>query len=200
MTTSEPGSGSPQAPRTSIDRNPVDLTTAHDLDVARRIGAAWRNLRRGASSMAVREYFYGRGAAREDDASFAALEAGQMDTLDVLVHRPSWRMSDLAEALRVDPSTATRAVQRLVNLNLAERKPDPEDGRVVMVRATSEGRDRHARVERRRGYVICTLMSAFTDEERTMLADLMGRFVHELDELVKELPAGESPSVASEHG
>jgi hypothetical protein len=36
--------------------------------------------------------------------------------------------------------------------------------------------------------VIATLMSAFTDEERTDLANLMTRFVDELDELVKELP------------
>ena len=85
-------------------------------EVARRIGLAWRELRRGASMTVLREQFLGTG---ED-----ALEPGQMDTLDVLLSRESWRMGDLADALRVDPSTATRAVERLTRINLAERLPD----------------------------------------------------------------------------
>ena len=161
-------------------RTAVDFSTPSDRDAAVKIGAAWRDLRRGASNGAVRDYFYGNETE--------TLDAGQMDTLDVLVHRPSWRMTDLAEALRVDPSTATRAVQRLLKEHLAERNPDTEDGRVVMVRATDEGRRLHGRVDERRGFVITKLMSAFTVEERTSLAELMSRFVRELDDLVKELP------------
>jgi DNA-binding MarR family transcriptional regulator len=163
----------------------VDLCSPHDLDVAIRIGAAWRDLRRGASNAGVRDYFFG--------GEPEPLDGGQMDTLDVLITRESWRMSDLAEALRIDPSTATRAVHRLLKGELAERATDRDDGRVVIVRATGHGRRLHHRVDQRRGYVIATLMSAFTDSERTELADLMTRFVVELSELVKELPAP-SPS------
>lgn len=161
-------------------RTAVDFSTQSDRDAAVKIGIAWRDLRRGASNAAVRDYFYGNETE--------TLDAGQMDTLDVLIHRESWRMSDLAEALRVDPSTATRAVQRLLKEHLAERHTNAEDGRVVMVRATDEGRRLHQRVDERRGYVITKLMSAFTVEERTNLAELMSRFVRELDDLVKELP------------
>jgi len=166
-------------------RTVVDFCSPHDVDVAIRIGAAWRNLRRGASNAVLRDYFYG--------GEPEPLDSGQMDTLDILVQRPSWRMSDLAEALHVDPSTATRAVQRLLKPGLAERSADSDDGRVVMVQATDAGRALHQRVDQRRGYVIAALMSAFTDEERTDLADLMTRFVNELDELVKELPPPTTP-------
>ena len=166
-------------------RTVVDFCSPHDADVAIRIGAAWRNLRRGASNAVLRDYFYG--------GEPEPLDSGQMDTLDILVQRPSWRMSDLAEALHVDPSTATRAVQRLLKPGLAERSADSDDGRVVMVQATDAGRALHQRVDQRRAYVIAALMSAFTDEERTDLADLMTRFVNELDELVKELPPPTSP-------
>ena len=159
----------------------VDLTKPGDLDVAVRIGKAWSDLRRGASMALLRDYFFGTAEDR--------LDSGQMDTLDALVRQPSWRMSDLAEALRVDPSTATRSVQRLVKVNLAERSGDTDDGRVVMVRSTAEGRCVHDVVDRRRRYVISTLMSAFTVEERTELADLLTRFVRELDVTMKELPS-----------
>ncbi len=38
-----------------------------------------------------------------------SIEQGQMDTHDILAHRPSWKMSELADALHVEPSTETRA-------------------------------------------------------------------------------------------
>ncbi len=160
-------------------RSAVDLGAATDRDVAVRLGRAWVELRRGASTVALRDYFFGTA---ED-----ALDAGQMDTLDALVQRASWRMSDLADALHVDPSTATRAVQRLVKVHLASRGADPEDGRVVIVSATEAGRRRHKDIDRRRAFVISQLMSAFTPQERSDLADLLTRFTHELDEVVDNL-------------
>ena len=66
-----------------------------EREVALRIATAWKELRRGAAMVAVRDYFY---VAEED-----SIEPGQMDTLDLLVQQPAWRMSELAEALRVDP-------------------------------------------------------------------------------------------------
>jgi DNA-binding MarR family transcriptional regulator len=174
------GNGGPDGGGPVTGRSDVDLATPADLDVAVRLGRAWRELRRGGSNSVVRDYFFGNG---ED-----ALEYGQMDTLDVLIREPSWRMTDLAVALRVDPSTATRAVQRLVSTGLVERTTDLVDGRVVIVRITDAGRDLHRRIDIRRGYVLARLMSAFTVDERTALAELMSRFVTALDEVVKELP------------
>ena len=109
----------------------VDLGVAEEQELALRIGTAWKELRRGAAMVAVRDYFY---VADSD-----SIDPGQMDTLDLLVQRPDWRMSELAEALRVDPSTATRAVHRLVRAGLANRHSGAEDGRVVMAAATGEG-------------------------------------------------------------
>jgi DNA-binding MarR family transcriptional regulator len=98
-----------------------------------------------------------------------------------------WRMSELAEALRVDPSTATRAVQRLVNDGLAERRQSTDDGRVVLVYPSAEGKRRHAAVSRRRVDAVCRILSAFDADERAQLAGLLGRFVDALDELTTEV-------------
>lgn len=166
----------------------VDLTQPSDLDAANRVGHAWRLLRRGPSAILIRDYLFGTG----DDA----LDAGQMDTLDVLVRRPSWRMSELAEALHVDPSTATRAVQRLAKVDLADRGAGHMDGRVVTVAATAAGRARHSDISRRRSRVISRLLSAFEPEERTALADLMTRFVEELDVAVVEAKAAAAAAAA----
>ena len=46
----------------------------------------------------------------------------------------------------------------------------------------------HKEIDHRRGYVLSRLMSAFTVDERTDLADLLTRFVEQLDEVVVDLP------------
>jgi DNA-binding MarR family transcriptional regulator len=165
--------------RTAPRRDPVDFTDPLESEHAYRIALAWRELRRGASAAALRDHFFGT----HDDA----LDPGQMDTLDLLIQRPEWRMSELAEALRVDPSTATRAVQRLVNDGLAERRPSGADGRVVMVVASDEGRRRHDDVAVRRVRAMGRLLAPFDAVERAELAELMTRFVNSLDDLVDEL-------------
>ena len=98
----------------------------------RDIGRAWRELRRAGGREPLRSYFYGRG----DDA----LEVGQADTLDLLAERGECRMADLADAMRVDASTATRAIDRLEAQALVERRRLETDGRVVVARLTDAGR------------------------------------------------------------
>lgn len=162
-------------------RYPVDLHDPAQLELAIRIGRSWIELRRGAAMGPLRDYLFGTG----DDA----LEQGQMDTLDLLATQPSWRMSELAEALRVDPSTATRAVQRLVNAGLACRNPGEDDGRVVMASITPAGCTRHAEVADRRAELMTHLLGALSPSERSALAGLLGKFVGAIDDFVAHLPA-----------
>jgi DNA-binding MarR family transcriptional regulator len=155
---------------------PTDPRQRELYELAVRIGLAWRELRRGASASGVRDWLYGTG----DDA----IEQGQMDTLDVLAMQASWRMSELAEELRVEPSTATRAVQRLERLGLAERSPSKDDGRVVEVRLTVPGRERYEAIARRRAELMTGVLSAYRVRELPMLAEMLERFVTAVDGFV----------------
>jgi DNA-binding MarR family transcriptional regulator len=157
----------------------VDLAQPDQYQLAVRIGLAWIEIRRGAAMGALRDLLLGTG----DDA----LEQGQMDTLDLLADRRGWRMGDLADALRVDPSSATRAVQRLVNDGLADRRASDDDGRVVLVFITDGGRRRHAEVAARRGDMMKHLLGAFEPHERPLLAELLERFVASVDDYVLQV-------------
>ena len=77
------------------------------------MAALWRELRRGASTTVVRDRMFGTG----DEA----IEPGHMDVLDLLHREEPRRMNDLAAALRVDPSTVTRAIQRMEADGLVRR-------------------------------------------------------------------------------
>jgi DNA-binding MarR family transcriptional regulator len=138
-----------------------------------RIGVAWRELRRGASALRLKEILYG-----------ADLELGQVDALDLLVQRGQCRMSELADALRVDASTATRAVNRLVKGGLAERVADEADARAVRVQLTPRGVELQAEVADRRKRFFDRTLEGFTDDERRRLADLLERLVAGLDAAV----------------
>lgn len=156
---------------------PVDLTTDADLDTARRIGRAWREIRRGTSMGSIRDRIFGIGGS--------ALEPGQFDALELIVPVESVRMGDLAEAMHIDPSTATRAVQRLIRDGLVERAANCGDGRVVYISATEKGHRLHGQVIERRGEVIRVIMDQFDDDERLQLATFLERFTIALDTVAK---------------
>jgi DNA-binding MarR family transcriptional regulator len=155
----------------------VDFRNRTDREHARRIGRAWIELRRGAAASALRSYLFG---------TEKALEQGQMDALDLLTRRER-PMKELAARLRVEPSTATRAVQRLEHDGLAERFTSPQDGRVVLVRITDEGRRRHDAVAERRSVAMMHILSEFDPQERAQLADLMDRLIASIDDVVERL-------------
>ena len=174
MTTPPSNLAAQSAPSPS---KPVDLRDPIDRDHALRIGKAWTELRRGAGAAALRDYYFGK-----DDP----LDQGQMDALDLLTRRDR-TMKGLADRLRIDPSTATRAVQRIVKDGLAERFPSHHDGRVVMVRATEEGRRRHAEVVDRRATALINIVKSFDHDELATLASMLERLSDAVDDVATAL-------------
>lgn len=135
--------------------------------------AAWRELRRVASTPEVRAAVY--------DPT-AALDPGQADALDAVVTHGPCRMSDVAVILRVDRSSATRAIDRLETAGLVARRADPDDARGIVVAATPAGRALLERVRDRATAMLAEVLAAFSTEDRDRLAELMERLVEALDE------------------
>ncbi len=140
----------------------------------------WRELRRGGSTAVVRDRMFGTGAD--------GIEPGHMDVLDLLEGGSPRRMSDLAGALRVDPSTVTRAIQRMEAEGLVQRSPAPEDGRGIAVTATQLGKTRWADVAQRRFEIVQQILTPISLSEQRQLVELLGRFVTSLDGYVGEVP------------
>jgi DNA-binding MarR family transcriptional regulator len=145
-----------------------------ELDDTARIAHAWRELRRGAAMTALKERMQGD----------LGLDLGQMDFLEHLVLGGGARMRDLADVCRVDASTATRAVQRLVDRGLAERTTDERDARSVHVSATDDGRALYEEIVASRREGMFELLADFTPAQRAALADGMEKLVAALDRMV----------------
>lgn len=116
------------------------------------------------------------------------LEQSQLDALEILASETGgWRMREFADALRVDPSTATRAIARLERHGLAERRASEPDRRFVTAKATPSGQRMIKQVARLRAIGMERLLEPFDAAEREQFAELLERFVTSIDDLVTEL-------------
>ncbi|HVC69474.1 MAG TPA: MarR family winged helix-turn-helix transcriptional regulator [Acidimicrobiales bacterium] len=93
----------------------------------------------------------------------------QYRALVVLGSRGSQRPVDLAQALGVDPSTATRMCDRLVRKHLITRRRDVVDRRVVLLDLSAAGRRLVDRVTRRRRQEIGRILEAVDPAEHGAL-------------------------------
>ncbi len=125
-----------------------------------RIAAAWRDLRR----------------TRPRRWS-VPLPLGQIDTLDIIANRGPCSMLAVSEALRIDASTATRAVEPLVKAGLVQRRRSERDARTVLVELTADGKSVERTLTRERLDNVEQLLAGFDPEERELLADLLERLV-----------------------
>lgn len=148
-------------------------------DDVQRIGSAWRQLRRGGSMLELRQMMYGGGKE-------APLDVAQGDALDAIIELEPVRMGDLAAALRVEASTATRTVDRLAAAGLATRVECPHDRRGVAIKATIQGRRRQSRMVATATETLEEILSVFDPDELRTLGALMERLVDSLDRVVAD--------------
>ena len=156
----------------------ASATTRSKVSVAtrRRVGRAWREIRRGAAASRIKDLFYGVGPD--------GLDMALADALSVLVQSGPMRMGELAEALHITPATATRAVDCLVDRGFAERVKAVDDLRSILVSATVEGKTRYDIIAAQINSGLNQILGQFSDEEQNQLADLLERFVLAVDHYV----------------
>jgi DNA-binding MarR family transcriptional regulator len=141
-----------------------------------RITRAWREMRRGAAMGPYQDLLYREVVAE-------GLPLGLIDALDLLVKRNRIRMVDFARALRIEKSTATRALDRLESGGFAQRKSVSAkgQGQAVVVQVTPRARALQERLSRRRAYLLGQILAEFSAHEVEVLADVMERFVAGMD-------------------
>jgi len=83
-------------------------------------------------------------------------------------------MRDLCAAEQVQPPTMTRVVAAMVEAGLVAREPDPEDGRVVWVRLTPQGRKLLARSRRRKEAYLVEELRGLGPRELDVLEEAAG--------------------------
>lgn len=101
--------------------------------------------------------------------------------LDVLDVQGAMRVSELAEACGVDISTVSRLVARLKRSGMVAARQIEGDRRVVLLEVTPEGVARSRRLKAARRNHLAAFLCKWTAEERATFAQLLARFVEDLD-------------------
>jgi DNA-binding MarR family transcriptional regulator len=115
-------------------------------------------------------------AARSLAAAGDEVTLPQYRALVVLAAHGPQRTADLAAALAVNPSTATRMCDRLVRKNLVRRHRQPGDRRTVRITLTATGRDLVAEVTRRRRAELARLLGALPPDQHQPVLAAFGAF------------------------
>lgn len=154
----------------------MTTTSSVDAEVRRRVGRAWRQIRRGASAIRVKDLFYGSG-----DSS---LDLALADALAVVCQQGSMRMGELAEALQITPASTTRAVSCLADRGYVERVKAADDQRSILVSPTDAGRARFEEFNSNIQLGLEEILEEFTAQEQVQLAEYLERYVQSVDRFV----------------
>lgn len=122
--------------------------------------------------------------ARQRALETQGLDLWEFDVLVALRRAPrphELSPGALLRATMVTSGTMTNRIDRLTERGLVSRRPDPEDGRGVLVRLTARGRERAdgamiALLERERG-----LLAELDTDEQVTLAALLRRLLLPFD-------------------
>jgi DNA-binding MarR family transcriptional regulator len=109
-------------------------------------------------------------ALRQEAAGETGLSPTQTAVLATINRDGPLTPSELAEAERVKRPTMTRTLACLEREGLIERTPDPADGRSSLVAVNDAGRERLARLRRRKSAYLARRLRKLEPEEVETLA------------------------------
>jgi DNA-binding MarR family transcriptional regulator len=131
-------------------------------------------------------------AARSLGAAAEETTIAQYRALVVLVSRGPQRLTDLAEALGVAPSTAGRMCDRLVRKGLVRRNRARADRRAVLVSVTAAGREVVDQATTRRRALIAGILRNLPADQQMDVARALAAFAA----AAGEVPDRDWPPVA----
>ncbi|WP_346271797.1 MarR family winged helix-turn-helix transcriptional regulator [Pseudonocardia sp.] len=111
----------------------------------------------------------------------------QLRILVMVASRGPLNLGAVAAGLRVHPSNATRAVERLVVAGLLSRDDDPADRRNLQLRLTDAGRDLVATVMDSRRAAIAGILERMPARRRRTLAAALRSFADAGDEVSEDI-------------
>jgi DNA-binding MarR family transcriptional regulator len=114
------------------------------------------------------------GAPFEPDGACCGVTTAQCHTLLEIAARGPVSLAELAEALGVDASTMSRAVQGLVLIGLVAREASASDRRAVSITLTAQGRTVTKRIDRTFNTYLGAALAAVPADRRTAVLEGVG--------------------------
>lgn len=143
-------------------------------------------LLRPLSALLGLRHFAGQAATRPG----GRLPRAAATLLTELVHAGESRACDLATSRTVDASVVSRQLAQLERAELITRRPDPDDRRVSLLRATGAGRREVAELQRRQSQWLCHALRGWGDADVRRLAGLLETMTADIRQAAQEEDEG----------
>ena len=124
--------------------------------------------------------------ARSMAATSAVTDLLQLRVLVVLWSRPSLSLGELAQAVGISLTRASRLCDRLVTHGLVNRADDPDNRRQLVLRLTPAGQEVVETVWQERAEEIRPVLSRMSPEGRVRLVSALGEFARAADGLADQ--------------
>ncbi|HEY8467463.1 MAG TPA: MarR family transcriptional regulator [Solirubrobacterales bacterium] len=132
---------------------------------------------------------YGLGMVKRDMVRRTGFEpSGGLLPLAMVVRRDGARVKDIAQALRVDLSVASRQIAALIDAGYIERAADPHDGRAAVLHATRKGRAALKRAHERIVRAYSEALADWSDEDVATLTRLTERLRADYERSISAVP------------
>jgi DNA-binding MarR family transcriptional regulator len=106
---------------------------------------------------------------RQLQTATGGLSHGLLSTLAMLTKHGPLRLSDLAQLEGVSAPSMTRTITELESRGFVSRRPDPEDGRAVLVEAAEAGAVAIQEARATRSQVIAQLLEALDPHDSAVV-------------------------------
>lgn len=161
---------------------PRTLAHAEDdgdgLDIDHKLAKSWRAQRLGPTVERLRRHILAGGDRQIEPGQFRALDA-------IAAHAPC-PVRELALAMDVEPSTATRATTRLERQGLVAKRKGKHDQREVLLELTDRGVELHSYFVDRAFETYESIFAVFTLDERILLAELLERMLKSTEHVLAD--------------
>ncbi|MBN9889330.1 MarR family winged helix-turn-helix transcriptional regulator [Salipiger abyssi] len=120
----------------------------------------------------------------------ATMEVSALDALSIVPGAEEGQgvmINEIAKAMRVDQSRASRLVSTLVGHGLVERRVSSNDARRALVVRTARGSEMLAEIAQLRNALISEVISDWSDEDAERFSKLMIRFLDAFNAGLSEL-------------
>lgn len=121
----------------------------------------------------VRKLVQKLGLLQKSDAVCCGVTVAQCHALTEIGRAEGMTLTDLAEALNLDKSTTSRAVESLVTNGLADRREAPENRRTVNIMLTEKGRRMAENIEQGTNQYFRNILLSVPAKKRPLVAEAL---------------------------
>ena len=120
-------------------------------------------------------------SAQAEALSFEGEKLGQsLFIIDLIARKPDCTMKDIVNTLALTPSTATRHVDKLVELGFVDRNLSISDRRSVVLFLTRKGAELDKKFLKHRLASFSSILESFSVKEQDTLIKLMQQIIGEI--------------------